>query len=152
MDGSTSFGYWLRRQRKARDLTQAELARQLSCSEATIRKIEADERRPSRQIAERLADLLALTPPDRAAFLRAARAELRVDQLARVSQPATLPPAQPAPPVYPTGTVTLLFTDIADSTELWERYPAAMPRALARHDTILRTAVDAHGGVVVRTA
>ncbi len=53
-----SFGYWLRRRRKALDLTQEALAERVFCSGFTIRKIEADERRPSRQLAHRLADSL----------------------------------------------------------------------------------------------
>jgi class 3 adenylate cyclase len=44
----------------------------------------------------------------------------------------------------PTGTVTFLFTDIEGSTQLWERYPEAMQAALARHDVILRSAVEAN--------
>jgi predicted ATPase/transcriptional regulator with XRE-family HTH domain len=81
MDGNASFGYWVRRQRKALDLTQAELARRVGCAEGTIRMIEADARRPSRHIAARLADHLAIAPADRTTFIRAARAELRADRL-----------------------------------------------------------------------
>ena len=47
----------------------------------------------------------------------------------------------------PTGTVTFLFTDLEGSTRLWEEHPDAMRDVLARHDEILRTAVDAHDGV-----
>jgi tetratricopeptide (TPR) repeat protein len=47
-----SFGYWLRRRRKALDLTQEALAQRVSCSGFSIRRIEADERRLSRQLAE----------------------------------------------------------------------------------------------------
>jgi hypothetical protein len=54
MDPITSFGEWLRRRRKALGLTQAELADQAGCVTGTIRSIEADARRPSRQLAERL--------------------------------------------------------------------------------------------------
>ncbi|HEX9371760.1 MAG TPA: helix-turn-helix transcriptional regulator, partial [Roseiflexaceae bacterium] len=50
MDRNHSFGYWLQRRRKALDLTQAELAQQVGCAVTTIKKIEADERRPSRQL------------------------------------------------------------------------------------------------------
>ena len=46
----------------------------------------------------------------------------------------------------PSGTVTFLFTDIEGSTRLWEEQPEAMRTALARHDAILRDAVEAHGG------
>ena len=50
----------------------------------------------------------------------------------------------------PSGTVTFLFTDIEVSTRLWEQEPDAMRGALARHDAILRDAVAAHGGHVVK--
>src|SRR5262245_40171176 len=48
-------------------------------------------------------------------------------------------------------TLTFLFTDIAGSTTRWERQPQAMERALARHDDLLRQAIDAYGGQVVKT-
>jgi class 3 adenylate cyclase len=48
----------------------------------------------------------------------------------------------------PTGTVTFLFTDIERSAMLWEQHPQAMPLAIARHDAILRDAVERNGGVV----
>jgi predicted ATPase/DNA-binding XRE family transcriptional regulator len=72
-----SFGDWLKHRRKALDLTQAELASQVGCSAAAIRKIEAEERRPSAQIAERLAEIFAIPPNERTNFLRFARGELR---------------------------------------------------------------------------
>ena len=50
----------------------------------------------------------------------------------------------------PSGTVTFLFTDLEGSTRLWEDYPDAMRDALARHDEILREAIGAHGGHVVK--
>src|SRR5215831_7468273 len=46
--------------------------------------------------------------------------------------------------------VTFLFTDIEGSTRLWEDEPARMADALARHDRLCRTAVEAHGGRVVK--
>jgi predicted ATPase/class 3 adenylate cyclase len=51
----------------------------------------------------------------------------------------------------PTGTVTFLFTDIEGSTKMWERYPQAMQAALARHDEILRGAIEGRGGYVFKT-
>jgi len=51
----------------------------------------------------------------------------------------------------PSGTVTLLFTDIEGSTQHWEQQRAAMPEALRRHDELLRTAIEAHGGYVFKT-
>lgn len=51
----------------------------------------------------------------------------------------------------PTGTVTFLFTDIEGSTRLWEAHGEAMQGALARHDAILRIAVEENEGCVVKT-
>ena len=50
----------------------------------------------------------------------------------------------------PTGTVTFLFTDLEVSTRLWDQEGDAMRAALARHDEILRGAVEAQGGHVVK--
>jgi class 3 adenylate cyclase len=49
------------------------------------------------------------------------------------------------------GTVTFLFTDLVGSSRLWEEHPEAMKSALARHDVILRDAVEGHAGQVVKT-
>jgi predicted ATPase/class 3 adenylate cyclase len=46
----------------------------------------------------------------------------------------------------PPDTSTFLFTDIEGSTRRWEQEPEAMADALARHDQILRDAIEAHGG------
>ncbi len=51
----------------------------------------------------------------------------------------------------PGGTVTFLFTDIEGSTRLWETQHAAMQQALAHHDAILRDAIEAHDGYLVKT-
>ena len=53
-------------------------------------------------------------------------------------------------PEAPTGTVTFLFTDIEGSTTRWEHHPEAMHTALARHDTLLRSLITAHGGYVFK--
>ncbi len=86
MDDIISLGLWIKRRRKALDLTQPELAQQVSCSLDLIQKIEADARRPSREMAARLADKLELAADERAAFIQVARMELGADRLA--------PPAQ----------------------------------------------------------
>jgi predicted ATPase/class 3 adenylate cyclase len=54
-------------------------------------------------------------------------------------------------PEAPTGTVSFLFTDIVGSTRLWEKFPAQMGAALARHDALIRSAVETHGGHVFKT-
>ena len=51
----------------------------------------------------------------------------------------------------PSGTVTFLFTDSEGSTAHWERDPAAMREALARHDALLREAITSHRGCVFTT-
>ncbi len=45
----------------------------------------------------------------------------------------------------PSGTVTFRFTDIAGSTTRWEQQRAAMQAALARHEAILREALEVRG-------
>jgi predicted ATPase/class 3 adenylate cyclase len=55
------------------------------------------------------------------------------------------------PEQIPTGTVTLLFTDIEGSTRLWDADPAAMAIALRRHDAILRAAIENAAGYVFKT-
>jgi predicted ATPase/class 3 adenylate cyclase len=51
----------------------------------------------------------------------------------------------------PTGTVTLLFTDIEGSTRLWEAEPDRMAEALQRHDEIVRAAIGRADGYVFKT-
>jgi predicted ATPase/class 3 adenylate cyclase/DNA-binding XRE family transcriptional regulator len=142
MESSYSFGYWVRRQRKALDLTQQMLADRVGCSIAAIKKIESDERRPSRQIAERLADILHVPAEQRGIFLECARGLRPVDQLELTGRPA-----QKSSPL-PTGTVTFLYTDIEGSTQLWDKNPQAMAVAHPRHNQILREAIESNHGYV----
>ncbi len=53
--------------------------------------------------------------------------------------------------IEPAGTITFLFTDLEGSTRLWEQHPESMKGALRRHDAILRDAIEASGGHVVKT-
>jgi len=46
----------------------------------------------------------------------------------------------------PQGTVTFLFTDIEQSTRRWEENPEAMRAALARHDAVLKEAIESSDG------
>jgi len=48
-------------------------------------------------------------------------------------------------------TLTFLFTDIEGSTRRWEADRDAMSAALARHDAILRRAIESQGGTVFKT-
>ena len=46
----------------------------------------------------------------------------------------------------PSGVVTFLFTDVEGSTRRWEADAEGMRLALAAHDKVLRSAIEAHGG------
>ena len=70
-----SFGYWLKLRRKALDLTREGLAGRVGYSAETIRKIETEQRRPSTEMAERLAEILDIPQDERPAFLRFARGD-----------------------------------------------------------------------------
>ena len=88
-----SFGSWISRRRKALGLLQKELADQVGCSVSALQKIELDERRPSRAMAERLAEAWMCCPNERAMFVQIARGERLVEQLDDRRLPAI--PAHP---------------------------------------------------------
>ncbi len=50
----------------------------------------------------------------------------------------------------PVGNLSIVFTDIVQSTLLWEKYPVAMKSALAIHDEVLRTNIQSHQGYGVK--
>jgi len=50
----------------------------------------------------------------------------------------------------PSGVVTFLFTDVEGSTRRWEADPEVMRTALADHDEVVRTAIEAHQGRVFK--
>jgi predicted ATPase/DNA-binding CsgD family transcriptional regulator/transcriptional regulator with XRE-family HTH domain len=92
MEREPSFGAWIRRRRKALDLLQKELASRVGCSVTALQKIERDERRPSRQLAERLAESLDVPVDQHATFLLVARGERMTEQLATQPSPAATAP------------------------------------------------------------
>ncbi len=57
-----------------------------------------------------------------------------------------------ASPTIHTATVTFLFSDIEGSTPLWDAQPEAMSAAAARHDLLLRGAIESAGGTVFKSA
>src|SRR5687767_9259248 len=91
-----TFGEWLRGQRNERKLTRREFADRIGCSIAMLRKMEDDERRPSTQIAELIANSLELSPTERETFVRVARWELALDRLTSVSRQVISTGAPPA--------------------------------------------------------
>ena len=70
-----SFGEWLKRRRGAQGWTQKQLAQQINCSLSALRKMEAEERRPSAQVIERLAEIFHIPQEERKAFLRFTRGD-----------------------------------------------------------------------------
>lgn len=81
-----SFGRLLKQRRKTLDLTQEDLAKQVGCAVITIKKIESDRLRPSKQIAELLSKALHIPTDDHAAFVRLARATPRSQSTPKLPQ------------------------------------------------------------------
>ena len=68
-----TFGTWLRRKRRALDLTQKSFADQVGCAEITVRRMEADEYKPSNELALVLFEKLGIPEPERTQWVRFAR-------------------------------------------------------------------------------
>jgi predicted ATPase/DNA-binding XRE family transcriptional regulator len=70
-----SFGEWLKRRRNAAGWTQAQLAQQIHCSTSALRKFESEERRPSAEVAQQIAEIFNIPGEERASFLQFARGD-----------------------------------------------------------------------------
>src|SRR5512138_3353633 len=68
-----SFGEWLRHKRRALDLTQKAFADQVGCAEITVRRMEADEYKPSKELALTLFEKLGIPELERSQWVRFAR-------------------------------------------------------------------------------
>ena len=115
-----TFGQWLRQRRKEYGYTQEELADLSGCSPASIRKIEAGERRPSRQVADLIAEALEVPANERGAYLRLARAE-------------TLPGEPVHVPVPASPAARSLSTSFVPAPATKQPVPAALPEASVSH-------------------
>lgn len=98
MTTALTFGGWLKRRRSGLGLTQKELAHRAGYAAVTLRKVEADELRPSRQMAQKLAEALELEPEERGQFVRFARDEAHWDTLTLPGNPKTPVPAMEGQP------------------------------------------------------
>jgi predicted ATPase/transcriptional regulator with XRE-family HTH domain len=97
-DSPLFFGDWLKRRRKKLDLTQNELAERACCSVFALRKIEAGERRPSKQLAGMLANPLEIPAGDLPTFIKVARGEFSTEKLLPlVSAASPAPKTGPLP-------------------------------------------------------
>lgn len=70
-----SFGEWLKRRRKGLGLTQQQLAARINYSTVALKKIEAEDRRPSPEVVERLAKVFNIPADEHSKFLRFARGD-----------------------------------------------------------------------------
>src|SRR5262245_28284167 len=114
METESSFGAWIRRRRNALGLLQKELALEVGCSIPALQKIERDERRPSRSMAERLAEALDIPSAERAMLVPVARGERLVERLNAGPQtiaPAAEPRSVPARAALPLPLTPLFGRD-----------------------------------------
>jgi predicted ATPase/DNA-binding XRE family transcriptional regulator len=73
MPKTISFGRWLRQKRRALDLTQKSLANQVGCAEITVRRMEADAYKPSKELALALFEKLGIPELERDQWVHFAR-------------------------------------------------------------------------------
>ena len=92
-----TFGQWIKRLRAAQDLTQEHLAEDVACAVQTIRAFENGARRPSLEMAERLADILQVPAAERSYFLKLARQPASTAATTAVEGPAPALLVHPAP-------------------------------------------------------
>jgi predicted ATPase/transcriptional regulator with XRE-family HTH domain len=95
-DLSVHFGDWLKQKRKALDLTQEELAQRAGCSAHHLRKQEAGDRKPSKQLASLLARALEIPQEDQINFIRMARGKRAADRVLLPPFDQVAGPPQPA--------------------------------------------------------
>ena len=118
MESRELFGSWLRRHRRRADLTQRDLGSRVGCSHVTIRKLEADERRPSRQLAAMLAGVFEIPAAEQNAFIAFARGESKEAVAAPSDEPWSPAHSQPLPLPLP---LTPLIGREAELLELAQR-------------------------------
>src|SRR4026207_951095 len=73
MQEETSFGIWLRKQRRTLDLSRRAFADQVGCAEVTLRRIEAGTLKPSRELASILLEKLGIPEIERTQWITFAR-------------------------------------------------------------------------------
>jgi len=117
MSEQLTFGQWVKRLRAERDLTQEMLAEEVACAVQTVRAFENGARRPSREMAARLADVLRVPTVERSAFLEMARSKQIGAGEVAVSV-ATPQPAGNQPRYRPTLPLNTLIGREAELAEL----------------------------------
>jgi len=90
-----SFGEWLRKQRRALDLSRQDLAHQAGCAEITLRRIEAGTLKPSKELASLLLEKVGIPQNKRDQWISFARGQsgIPLEQSGSAPQPQTNLPA-----------------------------------------------------------
>src|SRR6266496_1638634 len=73
MQEELSFGAWLHKQRRALDLSRKAFADQVGCAEVTLRRIETDTLKPSKELANVLLEKLGISETERPQWISFAR-------------------------------------------------------------------------------
>lgn len=136
---SPSFSAWLKRQRRILDITRDELGRRAHCSPETIKKIESDERLPSKELAGLMADALGVPIEQRESFVQFARGSSVVFlQKSILSTPSDALADTSPLPTAPAFLHTKLFSPIArPNLVLRPRLIALLKMGLTRPLTLI---------------
>ena len=91
MKEETSFGQWLRKKRRALDLSRQAFANQVGCAEVTLRRIEAGTLKPSQDLASILLGKLGISQAELPQWISFARgiSGLPVQSLPQANKPIT---------------------------------------------------------------
>ena len=109
---------------------------------------QADALRTYQRIRVLLGEELGIEP---GAELRALENDILLqDPSVGPAPPEKVAKAEPVVGNLPSGVVTFLLTDVVGSTRLWDANPTDMAQALARHDALLRSAVETYGGTLLK--
>jgi len=96
MQEEISFGEWLRKQRRALDLSRQAFADQVGCAAVTLRRIEAGTLKPSKELANILLENLGIPEAERPLWISFARgaSDFPLAQSASSDKPISKLPAQ----------------------------------------------------------
>ena len=144
------FGEWLRKQRRALDLSRQDLADQAGCAEITLRRIEAGTLKPSKELASLILEKVGIPQNELEQWVRFAR-ELEGmpnSQMSLVPELSKQKTSQMATVSLPTGTVTFLYSDLVGFRRRFELDPEAALELLDRLDRLLHPRMAEYGGKV----
>lgn len=88
MKKEISFGVWLYKQRRSLDLTRKAFADQVGCAEVTLRRIENDTLKPSKELAFILLETLGIPEHERLQWVQFARGHAEYPEQPLASFPA----------------------------------------------------------------